>query len=74
MPNVPMVEVKAPAATVQDQLPLGAKWHEVWGEDGSRSLDPNTSPDAIQAWLPLQVSSLSVFFHSTFSRPGKTDG
>ena len=67
-----MAEVKAETETVQGQLVLEVKLDEVWDEDDPRSLDPDTSLNAIQAWLLPKVSWLSLFFHSTFSKPGKT--
>ena len=37
---------------VQDKMALGAEMAEVWHEDDPRSLDPDISPDAIEAFLP----------------------
>ena len=41
---------------VQDQMALGAEMVEVWREDDPRSLDPDISLDAIEAFLPRMVS------------------
>ena len=41
---------------LQDQMALGAEMDEVWHEDDPRSLDPDTCPDAIGAFLPRKVS------------------
>ena len=41
---------------LQDQMALGEEMAEVWHEDDPRPLDPDISPDAIEASLPRMVS------------------
>ena len=69
IPSIHVMVEEVEGELVQGQLSLGVNWDEVWYEDDSRFLDPDTSLDAIQAWLPLKVSWLSVFFRSIFSGP-----
>ena len=51
IPNIP-VAVAFQEQVVQGQTALGAEMAEVWLEDDPRPLDPDTSPDAIEAFLP----------------------
>ena len=69
IPSIQVVVEEVEVEPVQDQLTLGREWDEVWDEDDSRPLDPDICHGAIQAWLPLKVPSLSLFFRSIFSKP-----
>ena len=55
IPSIPVV-VAVQEQAVQDQMALVAEMAEVWHEDDPRPLDPDISPDAIEAFLPRMVS------------------